>query len=128
LQFINKAYVPDNQPTDRPTNQPNPQSEVPLEKRAVTEVVKEFPVFMEPEVPLPCSQEPATGPYPELDESSPHILILPSKDPFQYYLPSTPRTSKLFFPSGFPTKILYAFISLCMIHATPTSSSLIWSP
>jgi hypothetical protein len=28
--------------------------------------------FMEPEGSLPCAQEPATGPYPESDESTPH--------------------------------------------------------
>jgi hypothetical protein len=30
---------------------------------------------MEPEVSLPCSQQPAAGPYPEPDESSPHLPI-----------------------------------------------------
>jgi hypothetical protein len=37
---------------------------------------------MEPEVSLPCSQQPATGPYPEPDESSLHITTLFHQDPF----------------------------------------------
>jgi hypothetical protein len=29
---------------------------------------------MEPEISLPCSQAPTTGPYPEPDQSSPHRI------------------------------------------------------
>jgi hypothetical protein len=31
---------------------------------------------MEPEDSLQCSQQTAPGPYPESDESSPHLLTL----------------------------------------------------
>jgi hypothetical protein len=42
-----------------------------FEKLMVTQLVKQQPAFfMEPEVSLPCSQKPATGPYSEPAESS----------------------------------------------------------
>jgi hypothetical protein len=73
------------------------------------------------EVSLPYSQEPATGPYPEPDESSPHpptvsyrcILILPLH--LRQAIPSG------LLRSSFPTKILCAFlISPCtaMLHVS----------
>jgi hypothetical protein len=57
-----------------------------FEKLIITQPVKKYPAFfMEPEGSLPCSQKPATGPYPEpAESSSPHnpptsILILSSR-------------------------------------------------
>jgi hypothetical protein len=37
---------------------------------------------MEPEDSLPCSQKPATGPYPESDESNRQILNVFIQDLF----------------------------------------------
>jgi hypothetical protein len=39
---------------------------------------QKYPFFMEPEGSLPCSQKPATGPYPEpAESSSPHRSLSP---------------------------------------------------
>jgi len=43
---------------------------------------------------LLCSQEYVAGPYPEPDESSPHLRNLFLYDPFRYYPLSTPRSSE----------------------------------
>jgi hypothetical protein len=52
------------------------QATVAYYKENTTEPSNSSLPFMETECSLPCSQKPATGPYPEPDESSPHDLIL----------------------------------------------------
>jgi hypothetical protein len=78
---------------------------------------------MEPDALLLCSQEPATGPYPEPHESSPqphnHFFKIHSKIILHLRL----GLPKGLFSSGLPTKIL-----TCVLHALPISAFLIWSP
>jgi hypothetical protein len=68
-------------------------------------------VATEPEGSSPCSQQPATSPYPEPAESTPHPLPanLPkiNSDPIRLRL----RLPNGLFPSGFPIKTLYTFLS-----------------
>ena len=63
------------------------------EKLKVSQLVKKFPHFMEPEVSLPHSQLPATCPYPgqidPLHAPSPFLNIH-----FNIIFPSMPRSSK----------------------------------
>jgi len=47
-----------------------------IDKPTVTQLVTNIPPFMEPEVSFPCSQEPATGPYPDSDISNPQLLAI----------------------------------------------------
>jgi hypothetical protein len=71
----------------------------------------------------PCSQEPATGPCTEQNESGPHTIF---KIHFNIIFPSTPR-SPIRLPPDFPTKIC---ISHFPMRATipPISSLTILSP
>jgi len=48
---------------------------------------------MKSEGSLPCSQVPTTDPYPELDESSPHLPALFPKIRFSIIFPPTPSSS-----------------------------------
>jgi hypothetical protein len=71
---------------------------------------------MEPASSLPCSQEPATGPYPKTDDTSqqPHRSTLFFKIHSIIILPTC------LFPSDFATKIVFLFLISKMFAACPT--------
>ena len=52
-----------------------------LRSELVLQLVKKFPVFLEPEGSSPYSQVPATCPYPEPTPSSPHNPLQLPEDP-----------------------------------------------
>jgi hypothetical protein len=80
---------------------------------------------MEPEGSLSHSQEFTTSLYPKPDESSPHRQLYFPNIHFNIIHLGLPSG---LFPSGFPIKILYAFlISPCLLRFPPISSFLIWS-
>jgi hypothetical protein len=63
---------------------------------------------METEGSLPCSQEPATGLYPESDESGPSLHLISLRLHFNIIIHQRLSLPSGFFPSGFPTITLYA--------------------
>jgi hypothetical protein len=67
-----------NQPTDRPTL----WNQVILKKLTLTQLVKKIPHLLWHWCSLLHSQGSATGPYPELDESRPHLPTVFPQDPF----------------------------------------------
>jgi hypothetical protein len=97
-----------------------------LQKPPVTQLLKNFTNFIESEGSLPCSKEPATGPYPKPNESSPYphliwlrlILILSSL--LRLGLPSG-----VSFRLAFPLKpCMHSSCLSCVLHALPISTSL----
>jgi hypothetical protein len=66
---------------------------------------------MEPEGSLPCSQEPATGPYPEPDESNLHNGLTNGVLPSDFLI-------KIFMHFSYPSFVLHV----------PSIPSLTWLP
>jgi hypothetical protein len=80
---------------------------------------------MEPEGPIPNSQELSTCPYPESDQSSAHHPIPPLQDPSEYYsityvLVFLVASFPLAFP---PTTYTRSSSPPFVLHAPPISSS-----
>jgi hypothetical protein len=71
---------------------------------------------MEPEVSVPCSQEPATGPYPGPDKSNP---CPPTLFHFDIILPPTRRSSEWSLPFKLPNQ---NFLPICHFPMRATYS------
>jgi hypothetical protein len=109
LHHLHQTNAKQNRWHSRPFQNPKKASRVPTsampllllilissvlpEKLAVPQLVTKFPVFYETQRSLQNSQQPATCPYPEPDQSRPCPLTL-LEDPFNTILPITPRSSK----------------------------------
>jgi hypothetical protein len=84
---------------------------------------------MEPETSLPCSQVHATGPYPESDESSPHLPTLVLLGPFWYYSPIYALVFQVVSSLKVFRQKFYMHLSSfpCVLRALSIVSSFIWS-
>jgi hypothetical protein len=78
-------------------------------------------VAPEPEGSSPCSQQPATGLYPELPKSTPNLPDSLPEINSDFILPSTP-VFRVVSPLGFHTKTLYTFLSIACHMPRPPHS------
>jgi hypothetical protein len=84
---------------------------------------------MESECSLPRSQEPTTGPYPEPDTASSHLIPYFLKITSNIIIPSTSRFSYSCPPYRFSDTIIVRNFNLPhVLHASPISSYLIRLP
>jgi hypothetical protein len=78
---------------------------------------------------LPCSQEPATGPYPGLNISRPHPYPHLFKIHFNSILSSTLSSYRRSLPFKYSDwNFVWIWHVPCLLHAWPISSSLIDHP
>jgi hypothetical protein len=87
-------------------------------------------VEQEPEGSSPHSQQPATGPCPELAESNAHPEANLSKMHSDPILPSTPWSSEWSLSFGLSHQNLVQLLSPipCVPHDLPTSFALLYLP
>jgi hypothetical protein len=85
-----------------------------LEKPPIIQILKNFSALWNPEGSLPCSQEPFSGPYPELERLSPYHPI-PSYLSKIYVLQYCPLTCVMVF---LVVSFLLAFPPVSYMHSS----------